>query len=395
MVSNRLYSGARHSARGLAVCLSFMLAACSGTAIKEEALTTDSDAGDPAPQAHLQIAAVGDIMLGSDFPEDRLPPGHASILAPVAATLQQADLTIGNLEGVLQDGGEPVKSCKASGSCYLFRTPVAYVAHLKESGFDVLGLANNHARDFGESGRDSSMAALASAGIAHTGREGDFASLEVRGRKVAVVAFAPYQGSNNMLAHDTAAKMIRELAMTHQLVIVSFHGGAEGGDRTRIPFAREYFHGEDRGDVVAFARMAVDAGADLVVGHGPHVPRALELYRERLIAYSLGNFATYWGIKISGPNGLAPILKVELDRDGRFVSGRIISAKQHRPAGTLPDEAHTAARLMRELTLADFPDTPLVIDSRGNIRRAIPSVVSGAPPPEGEAGPSVAQAATR
>lgn len=377
----RWMTAVRHTNRSLAVCLSFVLAACSTPAVKEEKTEPEEPVqSKAAPRPNLKVAAVGDIMLGSDFPKNRLPAADISLLAPIEEVLRSADITFGNLEGVLQDGGEPVKHCNNPASCYLFRTPTRYTAHLKEVGFDVMSLANNHARDFGEEGRDSSMANLQQMGIAHTGRDGDYASLAVNGLRIGVIAFAPYHGSNNMLDEEEATRRVGMLDAEHDIVIVSFHGGAEGAKSTRIPFSREIYHGEDRGDVVEFAHMVVNAGADLVLGHGPHVPRALELYRERLIAYSLGNFATYWGINISGPNGLAPILKAELTADGKFVDGRIVSARQVRPGGTMPDEKHAAARMIRELTSADFPNTPLEIDQRGNIRLVIPTAVSGAPP---------------
>lgn len=396
-VTSRLSSGARFSVRGLAVCLSFVLAACSAPVVKEQKPEKPQKSAEqkqqeqlpevqaapvplPLPLPNIKIAAVGDIMLGSDYPHNRLPAGDASLLQPVASVLSQADLTFGNLEGVLQDGGEPVKRCSNPNSCYLFRTPTRYAQHLQQAGFDVLSLANNHARDFGEKGRDSSMASLEKYGMAHSGRDGDVASITVNGVRVGIIAFAPYHGSNNMLALESVKKRVQELDAEHDIVLVSFHGGAEGSGKTRIPFEREYYHNEDRGDVVKFAHMVIEAGADLVIGHGPHVPRAVELYRDRLIAYSLGNFATYWGIKISGTNGLAPILTAELDASGKFVEGKIVSARQIRPDGTVQDDRHAAARMISELTKADFPDTPLIIDDRGNIRRSIPSVASGAPP---------------
>ena len=121
--------------------------------------------------------------------------------------------------------------------------------------------------------------------------------------------------------------------------------------------------------MVAFSRAVVDAGADLVVGHGPHVLRAVELYKGRLIAYSLGNFATYFGISVVGAKGLAPILKVRLAANGQFLDGRLISARQQRPQGPIPDASHAAARRIAELTREDFPDTPLLIDSQGNLKR--------------------------
>jgi len=366
----------------LAVGLSFFLAACSTPGVKPPGETVA--APEKSPQTvqplGLTVAAVGDIMLGSDFPRNRLPPAKLDLLAPVSHTLQQADIAFGNLEGVLQDGGEPVKQCGDPAHCYLFRTPTHFVQQLQQAGFDAMNLANNHARDFGEEGRSSSMAVLAEAGIRHTGREGDIASWEVNGQRVALIGFAPFRGSYDMLSAGLVRQQIEQLERDHDIVLVTFHAGAEGRDVTRIPFGHEYYYGEDRGDVVAFAHLAVDAGADLVIGHGPHVPRAIELYHERLIAYSLGNFATYWGINVSGDNGLAPILTVKLDETGRFLGGRIDSNRQIRPAGPLADAHHTAARLIRELTLADFPHTPLMIDERGGITITTPSTLSGAPP---------------
>jgi len=154
----------------------------------------------------------------------------------------------------------------------------------------ILSVRNNHARDFGEAGRDSSMAALDAVGIRHSGREGTWAEMTVKGVRVAMIAFTPNVGANSLNDHDIAVERVRALAVTNDIVIVSFHAGAEGDGAERLPFGREYYVGEDRGDVVYFARAMVDAGADLLLGHGPHVPRAMELYRGRLIAYSLGNF---------------------------------------------------------------------------------------------------------
>ena len=159
----------------------------------------------------------------------------------------------------------------------------------------------------------------------------------------------------------------------HDIILVSFHGGAEGLDALHIPFANEFYYNEDRGDVVAFAHAVIDAGADLVVGHGPHVPRALELYRGRLIAYSLGNFCTYYGISVVGLKGLAPVLRVTLTDEGEFVEGQIISARQQRTLGPIPDPSNEAARLMKRLTEADFPNTPLIVDELGQIsKRELP-----------------------
>ena len=295
------------------------------------------------------------MMLGTDYPENILPDDDGvSFLADVAPILKSADITFGNLEGVLLDGGEPGKKCSNPNACYLFRSPSRYVEYYKAAGFDVMSLANNHARDFGEEGRLASMKTLADAGIYHSGLRGDFASMEVNGLKVAVMAYAVTRNSNLLLDYDLARATVAGYAGTHDIVVVSFHGGAEGRDVSSLPFAEETYFGEPRGDVVKFSRMMVDAGADLVVGHGPHVVRAMEHYKGRLIAYSLGNFATYYGISVEGIKGIAPILEVTLDGEGHFVEGMIHSTVQIRPAGPSMDPSQRALIMMRDLSHEDF-----------------------------------------
>lgn len=317
----------------------------------------------------LTIAAVGDIMLGTDYPKDLLPPeSEPGLLQAMAPVLKKADITFGNLEGVLMDGGEAKKQCLNPEHCYLFRTPSRFVEQLQQAGFDVLSLANNHARDFGEAGRSHTMRVLDQAGIRHSGRMDDVASWEVKGRRVALVAFAPFANAHDLLTLKTAQATVMALAERHDIVLVSMHAGAEGIEAMHVPFGPEFFHGEARGDVVAFARAMIDVGADLVIGHGPHVPRALEIYKGRLVAYSLGNFSTYWGISVEEEKGLAPVLMVDLNADGAFVEGHIISAYQQRPNGPQLDPNNTVAQLMAELTRNDFAHTSLHIDEAGRIQ---------------------------
>ncbi|MCG6887816.1 MAG: CapA family protein [Proteobacteria bacterium] len=345
-----------------------LLAGCSNlpeTASPESEITPEA-----APPVYLEVVAVGDIMPGTDFPENQLPPQDgATLLAAMTPVLSAADITFGNLEGTLMDDGEPEKKCKDPAHCYLFRSPARYAVLLQQAGFNVISLANNHARDFGETGRDASMRALESVAIRHSGRDGDIASWVVKGQRVALIAFAPFKNSHDMLDIPAARKLVAGLAASHDVVLVSIHAGAEGPDALHVPFESEFYYGEDRGDVVAFSHAVIDAGADLVIGHGPHVPRALELYRGRLVAYSLGNFCTYYGISVAGMKGWAPVLKVRLNQDGAFIDGQIVSARQIRPAGPAPDPDHAAARLMKTLTEQDFPESELSISNEGKITR--------------------------
>ena len=311
------------------------------------------------------------MMLGTDYPENHLPDDDGvSFLRHVTPILSDADIAFGNLEGVLVDGGEPGKKCSNPNACYLFRSPSRYVNHYVNAGFDVLSLANNHARDFGEEGRLASMETLAAAGIHHSGLEGDYATFTVDDLSVAVLAFAVTRNSNMMLDYEIAADTVAEHAANHDIVVVSFHGGAEGRDVTRLPFAEEEYFGEPRGDVVKFSRMVVDAGADLVVGHGPHVVRAVERYKNRLIAYSLGNFATYYGISVEGIKGLAPILVATLDGEGAFVEGKIHSTIQLRPDGPSIDTENGALDLMRSLSIRDFTTPGILFNHDGSLTPA-------------------------
>jgi len=324
---------------------------------------------DIKPDAVINIMAVGDIMLGTDYPDYRLALNDGrDLLSDVSNTLLKADITFGNLEGTFGTEGEAEKECPDVRRCYVFRMPPRYAQYLKLAGFDVMSIANNHARDFGDSGRLLTMQTLDEIGIKHSGIMDDIAQWEMKGLKVVLIAFAPFRGAHDFLDTDYVRVTIENLSKQNDIVIVSFHAGAEGDSHTHIPFETEYFHGENRGDVVLFSHTAVEAGADVILGHGPHVPRALELYQGKMIAYSLGNFCTTLGINVAGKNGLAPILSLKIDQNGDFISGKIISARQKRPNGPLLDNKHRAAKLMKQLTEQDFPLTPLEIDLSGNIK---------------------------
>lgn len=348
--------------------LFLLISACSTTppnypVMREETSTQTIPTQDPVT---VSINAVGDMMLGTDYPKHHLADDDGiSLLEPMFTVLRNADITFGNLEGTLSDSAEPEKKCKIKDRCYLFRSPARYAKLLADAGFDVISLANNHARDFGEAGRSDSMAALAKVGIKHSGREGDVASWEVKGRRVAMVAFAPFKNSHDMLDITYAKNLVEQISADHDIVMVSIHAGAEGLDKLHLPFEEEFYYGENRGDAVAFAHAVIESGADLVLGHGPHVPRAMELYQGRLIAYSLGNFCTYYGISVASLKGLAPVLNATLDENGQFISGRVISARQIRPGGPVLDTSHQASQLIRRLSKEDFPNGQLALDNAG------------------------------
>lgn len=322
--------------------------------------------------ASVRLRAVGDLMLGTTFPEGYLPPDDgASSFAGVKDWLRDADITFGNLEGPLCDGGETTK-CKPDapqGSCYAFRSPGKYRDLYKDAGFDVMSTANNHAGDFGQECRLQTEANLDAVGIAHSGRPGDIAHLTSNGLKIALIGFHTSDATHNVNDIETAKLLVAGLASENDLVIVSFHGGAEGSKAIHVPQGSEQFYSENRGDLRAFTHAVVDAGADLVIGHGPHVLRAMEVYKDRLIAYSLGNFATYGRFTLSGNLGVGGVLEVVLDRDGRFVSGKILPTRQVGEGVVEKDPDSKALDLVRTLSEQDFPTTGVKVAQDGTLGR--------------------------
>lgn len=320
----------------------------------------------------IVVTAVGDVMLGTTFPDDTggdLPPNDgAALLDEVTPILKHGDVVFGNLEGPLVDSGDSAKCHgKKIGTCFAFRVPTRYGAHLKLAGFTVMGLANNHAMDFGAEGRDSSRHVLEEQGIAHSGEVGDIARLIVKGRKVEVIAFATYPGAYNFLDLDDALNAIRQAKAESDLVIVSFHGGAEGATHQHVPQGDETFLGEDRGDLRRFTHAAVDAGAALVLGSGPHVVRGMEIYQGRLIAYSLGNFATYGPFNLSAENGLSLILEAHILPDGTFLRGQVYPVKQEKPGGPKLDTSLAVVPILRALSHVDFGENGIVVGPRGEL----------------------------
>jgi poly-gamma-glutamate capsule biosynthesis protein CapA/YwtB (metallophosphatase superfamily) len=321
----------------------------------------------PPLDAKVRIRAVGDMMLGTTVPEGNLPPdGASSVIAGVRSLMEDADVTFANVEGPLCDNGS-TKKCRSSRNCYAFRSPTAYGQVFKDAGVDLASTANNHSGDFGELCRRETEATLDALGIAWSGPPGSVATVERNGLRIGMVAFHTSPSCNHLNNTETATALVRAAAVEHDIVIVSFHGGAEGGKALHVPRGREMFFGEDRGDLRLFTHAMVDAGAHVVIGHGPHVVRGMEFYKGRLIAYSLGNFATYGRFNLKGPQGLGMVLEVELDREGAFTGGRVLATKQVDKGIAVPDEKGAVIKLLRDLSAEDFPGSAASISEDGTI----------------------------
>lgn len=330
----------------------------------------DSDSPPPPPRVDtIRLAAVGDMMLGTDYPNrNTLAPNDGrDLLNGVLDYLQPFDLTFGNLEGVIGRGGT-AKSCNDPRYCYTFRMPAHYTTYLKRAGFDVVSIANNHANDFGAGGRKASANVLDTSGLAYAGSlDKPYTIFEKNGVKYGFLAAAPNSGCFSMKEYSQAAAYVRHLDTLCDIVIVSFHAGAEGAKAAHTPRKDEIFLGYNRGNVYKFAHRCIDAGADVLLGHGPHVTRAAEVYKERFITYSMGNFCTYKKFSLRGPKGVGPIFHLDLDSEGRFLGGQVISTKQLGEGIPVLDEEGQALKELRALSEADFPESPLLISEDGRL----------------------------
>jgi poly-gamma-glutamate capsule biosynthesis protein CapA/YwtB (metallophosphatase superfamily) len=310
-------------------------------------------------------------MISTDFPSGVINPEIDATFTDVQSWLTDADITFGNLEGPVCDTGKTTK-CKPDskpGSCYAFRTPSTYMPLYKAAGFDVMSTANNHASDFGQACRTETEAHLDAQGIAHTGRPGDIATVTANGLKVAFIGFHTSRNSHYVNDHEKASLLVKAVDQEHDLVVVSFHGGAEGSKALHVPHGTEKFYGENRGNLREFTHTVIDAGADLVLGHGPHVLRGMEVYNDRLIAYSLGNFATYGRFNLSGNLGVGAVLEVIMDKDGLFVSGTVLPTKQKGEGIPVKDPDGKAIDLLRTLSTDDFPSTAVRVAQDGALAR--------------------------
>ncbi len=318
------------------------------------------------PKGSFTFAAAGDIVMGST---PNLPPdGGASFFSSVAPALQ-SDVSLGNLEGTLSRGGSS-KCGAGSSQCFAFHTPPSYARRLKDAGLTVLNLANNHADDFGPGAERETVRALDRYKLLHTGRPGEIALQRVNGIRVAVLGFAPYRWAQSLTNISSAKRLVRRASAESDVVIVMIHAGGEGVGHQHVTPGTEYFLGENRGNPLSFSHAVIDAGADLVVGSGPHVLRGVEWYRRRLIAYSLGNFAGYKVFGLGGPLSRSAILHVTLRGDGSIDSAELVATQLVGEGTPALDSTGQAFRLVRRLSAQDFGSGGATVSSSGTLGHA-------------------------
>jgi hypothetical protein len=338
----------------------------------------------------VRVCAGGDVTLGTNLDttwaqrasrilQRRVRPfvDPDSLLAPLRPLARDADILLLNIEGAIGEGPAPRKCARGSTNCYAFRQPPRVAGALRRVGgaAEVVGnVANNHARDAGESGLAATVTHLARAGVHVTGS--DTLATAVMTPSGDTVAFLGFSTSGGPDPRDRPAvrRHVARAAERHPRVVVTMHMGAEGAGAQRTPDTTEIFLGLDRGNLVAFARDAAAAGADFVVGHGPHVMRAGEWVGPTLALYSLGNLATYGPFTLRDPLDRGALACVTLDGEGRVVAAELRPTRQRPPGFVSADPSARAATLVDSLSRLDFPRTGVRVGADGRIE--VPAVVA-------------------
>lgn len=337
----------------------------------------------------VTFAFTGDINLGTTTLPGGIPPAEGHGLLDAARPHLTGDLVVGNLEGVFADSGvsekcidrQALAKLRRAGrepdeppvraNCYAFRTPTTLAGRLSDAGFTHLNLANNHSGDLGAAGRASTLAVLDSLRLTHYGPIGSIAVDSIRRGDslsvVALVGFTTYPFAYNLLDIERSAAVVDSVRRQVDVLVVTFHGGGEGAKAVTTADGPEFLGSEPRGDLRRWARAVIDAGADAVVGHGPHVLRGIEFYRGRPIAYSLGNFATYRGFNLEGVRGLTGVLQLRLSGRGEFQGAHFVPMTQPPRRGPVPDPEAAALALLRRISREDFGASAARIAPDGTI----------------------------
>lgn len=307
----------------------------------------------------VRLVFTGDINLGTRTLPDGIPPDSGRQLFAGTDSLLRGHLVVGNFEGVLSDSGESSKCAPNSTRCYAFATPTWLAPRLKEAGFTHLNLANNHANDYGLDARRHTESTLRDLGLVPYGPLDMVAITPVyqdgHYMLVGLVGFTTYPHSYNLLDLPGSQAIVSAVRPLVDVLVVTFHGGLEGAKAVRVPQGPELLGKEPRGNLRQWTHAMIDAGADAVVGHGPHVLRGVEFHRGRPIFYSLGNFVTYRGFNLEGPLGLTTVLQLDLDAQGGYAAARMPALRQLPQAGAAPDSSGAALELLRRVTRLDFP----------------------------------------
>jgi poly-gamma-glutamate capsule biosynthesis protein CapA/YwtB (metallophosphatase superfamily) len=316
------------------------------------------------PRTLITLDAVGDTMMGS--PQYGLPPANGRYLFARTKRYLKADISIVDQEGTLTTVG-PSK-CADSGppECFAFMTPPGYAANLTAAGFNVANLADNHTLDYGEIGLTNTQAALRAVHLKYTGLPDQFAIKHVDKVAIAVLGFAPYEWCADSLDLPAVTALVHRARRVANVVIVYFHAGAQGANEVNVGPGDESVFGDPQGNIRVLAHTFINAGADMVIGTGPHVLRGIQFYKGKMIDYSLGNFLGYRGFGLGGNLSTSAVLQATITAGGKFISARL------RPVTLdgdgVPSPGGYGISLVRTVSREDFGRSAARISANGVIR---------------------------
>jgi hypothetical protein len=315
-------------------------------------MTCAGESMDTLPAESFVVTGVGDMVFSGDHAlNTRSLQAMVSHLTGVTPDLSQPNFIFGNLEGPITALTETSKP-SIPGVSYAFRFPVATAKLLQSSGFHAVTLANNHSLDYGDAGLTDTLSHLSQQGIVGSGHlRGQFELFTFNAVKIALVSVGFYPMQNSIKELEAMTELIASAKRAADVVIVAMHAGAEGEAHIELPDGPETFLGEARGDSRAFARVAIAAGADAIVGYGPHVLRAAECIAGRPVFYSIGNFLGIGGLSTQGLTGVAAIAQLAFDVNKKLLGSRLVPIRFDSNKFPQIDPAGKAIALMWHLNL--------------------------------------------
>lgn len=282
----------------------------AGSVLWAEAPTSVFVAAKHTPQT-LTVGWVGDMVPSDD------DTYNENVFLSTTPELEKPDLMIGNLEGTFALPDRITKCIYIASMCHAFAGDPSFAYALRAAGFDFVSLVNNHSYDFGKDGLEDTEHILMDAGIPFISPTSPTTTIVVKGKRVGILGLSSTEPTSTITDYAFIQKQVEKLKSENDFVIVIFHGGAEGEDKTVVPGMNEYMGSEDRGNVELVAHTAIEAGADLVLGSGPHVLRKIESYKNVPIAYSLGNFVGGKHLSMNGILATSGIFTAKLEREHR------------------------------------------------------------------------------
>lgn len=350
--------------------------------------SSDSAVRVPRPlSSPVRVCAGGDVTLGTNldpfwakYAADTLgrlyglSPDPDSLAPALRPFFAGADVVVLNVEGAIGSGPAPAKCGPRSTACFAFRQPPSAAAALRravDSNVVLVGnVANNHSHDAGDAGRDTTLALLAAAGIRATGADTLATPIPLAsGDTIAILGFHTDTASPDARNLAAVRRHVARAAAQYGTVIVTMHLGAEGPPAQRTRNVTERFLKLDRGNPVGFASAALNGGATLVLGHGPHVLRAVEWRGDRLVAYSLGNLLTYGPFKLREPTNRGAVVCATIDSARHVSQAELRPTMQSWPGVLRADSSRRAWRLVDSLSALDFPRTGAKVDSTGSLKK--------------------------